>query len=991
MNNDYPRFKLKPEFVATYKNIRPPFGFDGLGEFTFYRTYSRVKPDGTNEAWYEVVERVVNETYSLQKRHSILTQRPWSEDKAERSAEEMFDRMFNMKFLPPGRGLWAMGSPVTAEREIYMALQNCFAQETEIITRDGIKTFKDLKDLKTVELLSENGEWIESEIKSFGVQPLKKITFRRAGIEKIVYATANHRWFAKSKSDVNHNKGWQTYTTDELVEGTRMRYFFSRSNHVAPSHTGIQHGFVFGDGGETSAFFAKGKDEDMLKYFRNQEIQERSFGFEIPRQPKFFKKLPDISESTNYLMGWLMGYFAADGSCQANGQCVISSSKKENIEFVRSVASVLGIGYHAILEDTRDTNFKEGHTTYSISLMRDTLTEDFFILSHHRENFRNNEIKQKVYWNVASVEETDRVEEVYCAVVPGTESFALADNLATYNCAFISTKDVAQKYRAWRNNSSGMQDPVEDYSRISPAALPFIFLMDVSMLGVGCGFDTKGAGQILVQSPNGIFSEPYVIPDSREGWVRSVEMVLNAYFYGDVYPKFDYSSIRPAGLPIKGFGGISSGPKPLIQLHKNLTKVLGKNIGMPLTSRTIVDIMNMIGQMVVAGNVRRTAELAIGDPEDQEYLDLKNYAVNPERANFGWTSNNSIDAKIGMNYSDAANRSRINGEPGYIWMENAKTRGRFMDAPVPDPAEGFNPCVEQPLESGEVCTLVETFPANHESLEDYKRTLKYAYLYAKSVTLAPIHWDMTNKIVAKNRRIGTSMTGIIQAIEKFGMKDFVHMADEGYNEIRRWDQMYSEWLGIPESIRVTTVKPSGTVSLLAGATPGLHRAESEYYIRRVRLAKNSPLLDPVRDAGYHVENSVSDPEHTVVVSFPVRVQNVGRTISQSNISEQFELAALLQKIWSDNGVSVTVTFRPEDEGDRIEELLNEYQHHLKAISLLPKLEGGAFPQMPYEEITKERYEEMSAGLMPVDFSKLHDNEGIGETGCANDVCEIKFG
>lgn len=679
MRSEY-QFRLKTDFVESYKTKKPPFGFNGLGELVFYRTYSRVKPDGTNEAWYEVVERVVNETYSFQKRHALRASRPWSEEKAERSAEEMYDRIFNMKFLPPGRGLWAMGSPVTAEREIYMALQNC---------------------------------------------------------------------------------------------------------------------------------------------------------------------------------------------------------------------------------------------------------------------------------------------------------------------AFISTKDIG-RVTNWDSTSVRMQDPVDDYSRISPAALPFLFLMDVSMLGVGCGFDTKGVGTILVKSPSNVSQTVYQIPDSREGWVRSVELLLNSYFYGLEYPKFDYSEIRPAGLPIKGFGGVSSGPKPLIELHKNLTKVLGQNIGMPITSRTIVDIMNMIGQMVVAGNVRRTAELAIGSAEDMEYLDLKNYEVNPERMAYGWTSNNSIDAKIGMNYGPAAERSRINGEPGYIWMENAQTRGRMIDEPMHDPAEGFNPCVEQPLESGEVCTLVETFPANHDSIEDYNRTLKYAYLYAKSVTLAPIHWEMTNRIVAKNRRIGTSMTGIIQAIEKFGEEQFIKMADTGYKEIRRWDDLYSEWLNIPRSVRVTTVKPSGTVSLLAGATPGLHRAESEFYIRRVRIARNSPLVPSLLIAGYHIEDAVSDPEHTLVVEFPVKVENVGRTISESNIREQFEMAALLQRYWSDNGVSVTVTFDP-DEGDQIEGLLDEFQRDLKAISLLPKFEGGAFPQMPYEEIDKETYERMMKNIVPMDLSPLHGVDGIGESGCANDTCEIKFG
>ena len=142
-----------------------------------------------------------------------------------------------------------------------------------------------------------------------------------------------------------------------------------------------------------------------------------------------------------------------------------------------------------------------------------------------------------------------------------------------------------------------------------------------------------------------------MIPDTREGWVESMRLLLESYFHGTAKMVFDYSEIRDAGEPIKGFGGVSSGPEPLEEVHEDIRKVLDKNSGSPITITTIVDIMNLIGKCVVAGNVRRTAEIVFGDPHNEEYLDLKNYKVNPHREMYGWTSNNSIFAELGMDYT----------------------------------------------------------------------------------------------------------------------------------------------------------------------------------------------------------------------------------------------------------------------------------------------------------------------------------------------------
>ena len=232
------------------------------------------------------------------------------------------------------------------------------------------------------------------------------------------------------------------------------------------------------------------------------------------------------------------------------------------------------------------------------------------------------------------------------------------------------------------------------------------------------------------------------------------------------------------------------------------------------------------------------------------------------------------------------------------------------------------------------------------------------------------------------------MTGIAQFISDRGTNELKEWMENGFNVAKKYDKIYSEWFAIPESIKVTTIKPSGTLSLLAGATPGIHYPESQYYIRRVRLANNSPFIPILKESGYDVESAVGQEESTSVVSFPVCVGENIRTLKNVSMWEQLSLAALAQKYWADNSVSATITFDPINEGNQINDALNLFQYQLKAISFLPRLEYGAYAQMPYEEITKERYEEMLSNLLPLDFLNLFSAEAIGEKYCSNDSCSI---
>ena len=411
---------------------------------------------------------------------------------------------------------------------------------------------------------------------------------------------------------------------------------------------------------------------------------------------------------------------------------------------------------------------------------------------------------------------------------------------------------------------------------------------------------------------------------------------------------------------------------------------------MPISERDIVDIQNLIGRTVVAGNVRRTAEVAFGDPYSEEFLDLKNYNVNPEREAWAWASNNSVFAEKGMDYSEIAERIRNNGEPGLVWLDNMRRFGRMGHAPDNKDlkVKGANPCLEQSLESYELCCLVENFPHRHENLDDFLRTLKFSYLYAKTVTLGETQWPETNEVMMRNRRIGCSVSGVAQFINERGLSPLKEWLEKGYDVIQNWDEVYSNWLAIPLSKKTTSVKPSGSVSLVAGSTPGVHYPHSEFYIRRVRVAKDSKLLGAISGAGYPIENDKYDPS-SVVVEIPVQESHGIRGKKNVSMWEQLNLISFMQEHWANNQVSATVTFKPKTEGHQIAHALDYFQDKLKGVSFLPLSDHG-YVQAPYEEITEEEFARRTKDLKIWDLTHISGEKANVEKFCDGDSCDINL-
>jgi DNA primase len=339
----------------------------------------------------------------------------------------------NLKGLCPFHDEKSPSFNVTPSRGMY----HCLAGETEVLTWDGIKPIRELAG-GTHRILGSRADWVDAPFKSYGVQPLMKITLTRNRQVKEIHATDEHRWFVRSGKDRSARR---EVLTKNLKGGDRLDYTFARSSirRTTPSPFGIAHGFTFGDGTRNAsgsvALICPPKDEAMLKWFPNSVTSTSGDNLLVHHLPRFFKDLPSLDESHPYLYGWLAGYFAADGCVAADGTLILNSADEKNLEFVRTLCSRLGIATYGITSQRRMGIHGLETDLYRTHIVNADLTEGFFLLEEHRRRFVETEKRfARLGWVVQSVEETDRVEEVFCAEVEDGHAFTLADNILTGNC-----------------------------------------------------------------------------------------------------------------------------------------------------------------------------------------------------------------------------------------------------------------------------------------------------------------------------------------------------------------------------------------------------------------------------------------------------------------------------------------------------------------------------------------------------------------------------
>ena len=591
------------------------------------------------------------------------------------------------------------------------------------------------------------------------------------------------------------------------------------------------------------------------------------------------------------------------------------------------------------------------------------------VMSVRKQHYANNRLRwEEGYWQAYAAEMAETMFAMKWLPpgrglwAMGTEYVYARGGAALNNCGAVDTSDL-------------------------PAAADWA--MDMLMCGVGVGFNTAWEGT-NVHVPDKSRPVPFVIPDSREGWVVSVRRLIESYTKEGVWFAFDYGVIRPAGSPIRGFGGTASGPAPLKTLHRRIENYLDAFCaGKTDATRCTADIFNAIGACVVAGNVRRSAEIALGSADDGTFLELKDYTRHPERAEIGWISNNTVVLEKTEDFGrlpTVAEKIIANGEPGIMNLMNVRKYARY-GRESQDQAWLANPCAEIPLESYELCNLAEAFPSRCADEEDFYRVLDYATFYASTVALLPTHRPETNAIIVRNRRIGVSLSGVADMLDALGATELTRRLRRGYKIVRAVNRRLASDAGVPASIRVTTIKPSGTISQLAGVSSGMHFPTFQYALRRMRVGNDSAFCRALKDAGVPHEPDAYSAE-TTVFAFPI---DQGRTRKANEVSawEQFAFLAMLQREWSDNMVSCTVYFDPETEGPQIERMLAQFAPVIKSVSMLPHSETGAYKQMPYEGISREVYDVKVLQMPRIDWAAFSDSDGIESRFCSDDGCIIE--
>jgi ribonucleotide reductase alpha subunit len=521
----------------------------------------------------------------------------------------------------------------------------------------------------------------------------------------------------------------------------------------------------------------------------------------------------------------------------------------------------------------------------------------------------------------------------------------------------------------------------------------FCFLFDSLMLGCGVGFSTTNYNSFPTVKPNVTIEHipapdaDFIVPDSREGWVKLLREVLFAFFYSG--KSFTYSTIlvRPKGTPIKRFGGVASGPEPLIYGMQQIAHLLQQRAGKKITSIDILDICNIIGSIVIAGNVRRSAEIALGFADDTDFLKAKRWDLG-NIPNWRAFSNNTVICSDINELPDLFWEGyHGNGEPYGLYNPYAVQKYGRIGEEAFDPATGINPCGEIPLESYEFCNLSELFLPNFANRNQFFDALYLLYKLQKAVTQLPYTWERSQEVVHRNQRIGMSISGWMQCSPRR-----LEWIDKGYQYLRKLDATQPI-----ASIRLTTVKPSGTLSLLAGTTPGVHPAYAPFFLRRIAMEATNPLVEYAKKQGYDIEyrrnfDGTDDPT-TVLVTIPCRAPKNAKVARDVSAIEQLEMVKMAATLWADNAVSVTVYYR-DDELPAIRQWLRDHYHEaIKSVSFLRHSEHG-FDQAPYEEIDEVTYMTMwneikQRRVANTDAEIAYQDATVFDNECAGGVCPIR--
>lgn len=917
--------------------------------------YARwIESENRRETWSETVERYCS---FFAKRFKDF---PY---------ELIHNAIVTMKVMPSMRCLMTAGEALERDE---MAGFNPVSAGTKVLTREyGLVPIEQLEG-RCATVLNKDGRWAEATFRGYGVQPTKRVRFRRnSNTELHVDCTANHRWVLTTG---------EVKSTATLAVGDTIPHAAAPKPALDEDYLlGVRHGIVYGDG--TALRSAKrvkgfairmcGDSAELLEYFEGYpRSYPPSFGgdpvvymFDAFAATHDLKSLPADDESESYKLGFIRGLLAADGSVSSASQVTLCGSK-DVVDWLKTNGEQLGFIVQRVAIFPSTTNFGERtRDTFSMHLHRDGLVPEDFLCSWKRANFR----QLTSTYKVVGIEDNAPCP-VYCAEVPDTNTFVLEGGIVTGNCAYVSVDN--------------------------PRA--FDEILYILMCGTGVGFSVERQNITQLPSVPKYLSEESVeitVEDSKIGWATALRSLIGLLYCGTI-PSYNVSKIRPAGSRLKTFGGRASGPAPLVELFNFIIATFKKAAGRKLTSIECHDIVCKIADSVVVGGVRRSALISLSNLSDTRMRTAKSgqwWVDEPQRA----LANNSVaytekpEMLRFINEWTALIESR-SGERGIFNRQSAKNKAISNGRRNPEQEFGCNPCAEINLPSCGLCNLTEAIARADDTLDTLKHKIELATIlgtFQSTLTNFRYVRPLWRENAESERLLGVSLTGIndCPALLNASPHELTALRDHAIAVNKKWAAV----LNISPSVAVTTVKPSGTVSQLVDCASGIHERFSQYYIRRIRADATDPLARFMIDNGFSFEYCDKNKEKTVIFSFPI-VSPGTRTEKNKTAIEQLELYKKFYEHWCEHNVSVTITVKDEEwlgVGDWV------YQNweSIGGVSFLP-YSDHVYVQPPYEACSQETYERLRQSLPSIDFSMLHESEDgttrVKELACSGGMCEL---
>ena len=599
---------------------------------------------------------------------------------------------------------------------------------------------------------------------------------------------------------------------------------------------------------------------------------------------------------------------------------------------------------------------------------------DFF--KEHLEELHNYKLTNKLRNELEEAVLSQRIMPSMRCLMTAGEALK-RENIAGYNCSYVAVD--------------------------RPQA--FDEILYVLMNGTGVGFSVER--QYVAKLPDvaeEFFESDIVInvADSKLGWAKAFKELLGLLYIGQI-PHWDVSKVRPAGAPLKTFGGRASGPEPLENLFNFTVTTFQGAKGRKLSSIECHDIVCKIAEIVVVGGVRRSALISLSNVSDDRMRAAKSgqwWTTEPQRA----LANNSAcytekpDIGVFMDEWKALYDSK-SGERGIFNRESAvKMASKNGRRNTEDYQFGTNPCSEIILRNREFCNLSEVVIRESDTRESLLEKVRLATIlgtFQSTLTNFKYVSSSWKKNCEEERLLGVSLTGIMDCQYTNGKKgDLKSLLEELKVEAVKVNKEFAQKIGINQSVAITCVKPSGTVSQLVNAASGIHARHNPYYIRTVRGDKKDPLTKMMVDVGFPVEDDATNPSNTAVFSFPHKVDQGAIFRTEKSAIEQLELWLIYQKHWCEHKPSVTISVK-EEEWLEVGAWVYKHFDYMSGVSFLPFSEH-TYKQAPYQDIQKEEYETL-LNKMPkeVDWKKLSEYEKTDmtvasqELACSAGFCEIQ--